>query len=80
LVNSPVIPPVEVGDVLEYLSQSPLAEYEYWYVPANYRQPFWLKSRFLALLYTFFNEYNRIPEAGTTIDPVAITGIRLVNR
>jgi len=61
LVNSPVIPPVEVGDVLEYLSQSPLAEYEYWYVPANYRQPFWLKSRFLALLYTFFNEYKPHP-------------------
>ena len=61
LVNSPVIPPKEVGDVLEYLSQSSLAEHEYWFVPANYRQSFWLKSRFLALLYTFFNEYKPKP-------------------
>gem|GEM_PF-422547 len=61
LVNFPVIPPAEVGDALEDLSQSLLAEHEYWYVPANYRQSFWLKSRFLALLYTFFNEYKPRP-------------------
>ena len=61
LLNSPVISPAEVGDVLEDLSQSPLAEHEYWYIPANYRQSFWLKSRFLALLYTFFNEYKPKP-------------------
>ena len=61
LLNSPVIPPEEVGDILEDLSQSPLAEYEYWYVPANYQKSLWLKSRFLALLHTFFNEYKPKP-------------------
>jgi hypothetical protein len=61
LLNSPVIPPEKVGDILEDLSQSPLAEYEYWYVPANYQKSLWLKSRFLALLHTFFNEYKPKP-------------------
>lgn len=61
LINSPVIPPEKVGDLLEDLSQSPLADHEYWYAPANYRQSFWLKSRFIALLYTLFNEYKPHP-------------------
>lgn len=61
LLNSPVIPPKKVADVLEDLSDSPLAEYEYWYAPDNYRQSFWLNSRFLALLYTFFSEYKPHP-------------------
>ncbi|HDL64383.1 MAG TPA: SGNH/GDSL hydrolase family protein, partial [Proteobacteria bacterium] len=61
LVNSPVIPPQEVADVLKDLSRSPLAAHEYWYAPDNYRQSFWLKSRFISLLYTFFNEYKPHP-------------------
>ena len=61
LINSPVIPPEKVGDVLEDLSLSPLAEYEYWYIPDNYRQSFWMRSRFLAFLYTLFNEYKPHP-------------------
>ncbi len=61
LINSPVIPPEEVADTLKNLFRSPLAEYEYWYVPDNYRPSIWLKSRFFALLRTLFGEYQPRP-------------------
>ncbi len=61
LINSPVIPPQEVPEVLKNLTGSPLAEYEFWYVPENYRPTFWLKSRFLSLLYTIFSDYRPKP-------------------
>ncbi len=61
LLNSPVIPPKEVPEVLKDLTRSPLAEYEYWYLPENYRPNFRLKSRFLSLLYTIFSDYRPKP-------------------
>ncbi|MDP8214042.1 MAG: SGNH/GDSL hydrolase family protein [Candidatus Euphemobacter frigidus] len=61
LLNSPVIPPEEVAEALENFQGSPLSQYEYWYNPDNYHQHFWLKSRLISLIYTFFSEYRPRP-------------------
>ncbi len=66
LINSPVIPPPKVADLLANLHQSPLGEYEYWYNPDHYRKNFWLKSRFIAFLYTILNDY--LPHPGGRYD------------
>ncbi len=51
LINSPVIPPDEISEVLRNLPDSPLARHEYWYNPDNYSTSPWFKSRFITLLY-----------------------------
>jgi len=53
-VNFPVIPPRRVPRVLDDFDRSPLARYEFWYNPENYRDPFWLKSRFFQIIYNRF--------------------------
>lgn len=69
LVNFPVIPPEEVADTLKNLIRSPLAEYEYWYVPENYRPSFRLRSRFIALLWTLFGEDRPRPGGRSDFRP-----------
>jgi len=52
LINSPVVPPEEVADVLEKFNESPLSQYEYWYNPANYSSSPIFKSRLVSLIYS----------------------------
>ena len=52
LINSPVIPPLEVPNSLKNLPNSTLAAHEFWYNPDNYSYAWWTNSRFLRLLYT----------------------------
>lgn len=88
VVNSPVIPPEEVPGVLENFQDSPLAKYEFWYNPHNYRNPFWLKSRFLQIIYNKFRrarpdfkDYSTMEKTGGgTPEAVSLAILRLFAR
>jgi len=78
-INSPVIPPSEVADYLLNFSNRPLARYEFWYNPENYRAPFWTRSRLGQIVYNCFRagardhrDYAEMAENGGT--PEEVTG------
>jgi len=61
LVNSPVIPPEKVADVMKNLHSSPLARYEYWYNPKNYSNSPIFNSRLISLAYTLLTKKQHRP-------------------
>jgi len=82
-VNCPVIPPEEVADYLANLDREPLARYEFWYNPDNYRAPFWTASRLGQLIYNLDRQgkrdrrsYSEMENQGGTPEEVTLAIIR----
>ena len=52
LVNSPTVPPERMVDTIRHFAGSPLAQYEYFYNPADFENHWYLNSRFIAVILT----------------------------
>ena len=67
LINCPVVDPKNIPEILENFKEHPLSRYEFWYNPKNYFDSFWLKSRFLQIIYNRFRQPRRDHREGSGI-------------
>ncbi len=83
LINSPVVPPEEVPGYLEDFPRRPLARYEFWFNPANYRAPFWTRSRLGQVIHDRLNTevrdrrtHREMAENGGTPEEVTLALVK----
>lgn len=61
LINTPVPHPKDVPDIVGNFKSWEYAPFEEWYDPADYIQHFWLKSRLVGFIYSWYQkEFGRV--------------------
>ncbi len=61
LINTPVPHPRDVPDIVGNFKSWEYAPFEEWYDPADYIQHFWLKSRLVGFIYSWYQkEFGRV--------------------